>query len=93
MAGVSKATVQCLWAANDIKPTRREPSNCPRTSILRRFRVGAQILIPGMPLLIELTALFDALIVVSCFGVLVRYLQDRCGRDHYSRGEQAGGIA
>jgi hydrogenase-4 component E len=43
------------------------------------IRVGAQILIPGMPLLIELMALFDVLIVVACFGVLVRYLQTHVG--------------
>ncbi len=43
------------------------------------IRVGAQILIPGMPLLIELMTLFDVLIVVACFGVLVRYLQTHLG--------------
>jgi len=36
--------------------------------------LGAQILVPGMPLLIEIVILFDLLIVVACFGVLVRYL-------------------
>jgi hydrogenase-4 component E len=36
--------------------------------------LGAQILVPGMPLLIELVILFDLLIVVVCFGVLVQYL-------------------
>ena len=36
--------------------------------------LGAQILVPGMPLLIELVILFDLLIVVACFGVLVQYL-------------------
>jgi hydrogenase-4 component E len=36
--------------------------------------LGSQILVPGMPLLIELVILFDLLIVVACFGVLVRYL-------------------
>ena len=41
--------------------------------------VGAQILIPGMPLLIELMILFDVLIAVACFGVLVRYLQTHLG--------------
>ncbi len=43
------------------------------------IRVGAQILIPGMPLLIELMTLADVLIVVACFGVLVRYLQTHLG--------------
>lgn len=41
--------------------------------------LGSQILVPGMPLLIELVILFDLLIVVACFGVLVRYLQARVG--------------
>ncbi len=41
--------------------------------------LGAQILVPGMPLLIELVILFDLLIVVACFGVLVRYLITRVG--------------
>ena len=36
--------------------------------------LGAQILIPGMPLLIEIVILFDLLIIVACFGVLVQYL-------------------
>jgi hydrogenase-4 component E len=36
--------------------------------------LGTQILVPGMPLLIEMVILFDLLIVVACFGVLVRYL-------------------
>jgi hydrogenase-4 component E len=36
--------------------------------------LGSQILVPGMPLLIELVILFDLLIVVACFGVLVGYL-------------------
>lgn len=36
--------------------------------------LGAQILVPGMPLLIEIVILFDLLVVVACFGVLVRYL-------------------
>jgi hydrogenase-4 component E len=38
------------------------------------FFLGSQILVPGMPLLIELVILFDLLVVVACFGVLVRYL-------------------
>ena len=37
--------------------------------------LGSQILVPGMPLLIELVILFDLLVVVACFGVLVRYLR------------------
>jgi hydrogenase-4 component E len=41
--------------------------------------LGAQILVPGMPLLIELVILFDLLIVVACFGVLVRYLVAQVG--------------
>ncbi|HUC61768.1 MAG TPA: hydrogenase [Alphaproteobacteria bacterium] len=41
--------------------------------------LGSQILVPGMPLLIELVVLFDLLIVVACFGVLVRYLQAHVG--------------
>jgi hydrogenase-4 component E len=36
--------------------------------------LGSQILVPGMPLLIEMVILFDLLIVVACFGVLVGYL-------------------
>jgi hydrogenase-4 component E len=36
--------------------------------------LGSQILVPGMPLLIELVILFDLLVVVACFGVLIRYL-------------------
>jgi hydrogenase-4 component E len=36
--------------------------------------LGTQILVPGMPLLIETVILFDLLIIVACFGVLVRYL-------------------
>lgn len=41
--------------------------------------LGSQVLVPGMPLLIEVVILFDLLIVVACFGVLVRYLQTRVG--------------
>jgi hydrogenase-4 component E len=41
--------------------------------------LGAQILVPGMPMLIELVILFDLLIVVACFGVLVRYLLAQVG--------------
>lgn len=36
--------------------------------------LGSQILVPGMPMLIEIVILFDLLVVVACFGVLVRYL-------------------
>jgi len=41
--------------------------------------LGSQILIPGMPLLIELVILFDLLVAVVCFGVLVRYLLAHAG--------------
>jgi hydrogenase-4 component E len=41
--------------------------------------LGSQILVPGMPLLIELVILFDLLVVVACFGVLVRYLVTHAG--------------
>ena len=41
--------------------------------------LGAQVLVPGMPLLIETVILFDLLIVVVCFGVLVRYLASHVG--------------
>lgn len=41
--------------------------------------LGSQILVPGMPLLIELVILFDLLIVVTCFGVLVSYLLTEVG--------------
>jgi hydrogenase-4 component E len=41
--------------------------------------LGSQILVPGMPLLIEMVILFDLLIVVACFGVLIRYLIARVG--------------
>ncbi|MGH8139508.1 MAG: hydrogenase [Steroidobacteraceae bacterium] len=41
--------------------------------------LGSQILVPGMPLLIELVILFDLLVVVACFGVLVRYLLVHAG--------------
>ncbi|MDA8349226.1 MAG: hydrogenase, partial [Pseudomonadota bacterium] len=41
--------------------------------------LGSQILVPGMPLLIELVILFDLLVVVACFGVLVRYLTLHAG--------------
>src|SRR5271155_171891 len=41
--------------------------------------LGSQILVPGMPLLIEIVILFDLLVVVACFGVLVRYLLTHVG--------------
>ena len=41
--------------------------------------LGTQILVPGMPLLIELVILFDLLIIVACFGVLVGYLLTHAG--------------
>jgi hydrogenase-4 component E len=41
--------------------------------------LGAQILVPGMPLLIEIVILFDLLIVVACFGLLVQYLMTLVG--------------
>jgi hydrogenase-4 component E len=41
--------------------------------------LGSQILVPGMPLLIELVILFDLLVVVACFGVLIRYLLAHAG--------------
>jgi len=41
--------------------------------------LGSQLLVPGMPLLIEMVILFDLLVVVACFGVLVRYLVTRVG--------------
>jgi hydrogenase-4 component E len=41
--------------------------------------LGSQILVPGMPLLFELVILFDLLVVVACFGVLVGYLMTHVG--------------
>jgi hydrogenase-4 component E len=41
--------------------------------------LGSQILVPGMPMLLELVILFDLLVVVACFGVLVRYLVVHAG--------------
>jgi hydrogenase-4 component E len=43
------------------------------------IRLGAQILVPGMPLLLELVILFDLLVVVACYGVLVSYLRAHAG--------------
>ncbi len=41
--------------------------------------LGSQILVPGMPLLFELVVLFDLLVLIACFGVLVAYLQTHAG--------------
>lgn len=41
--------------------------------------LGSQILVPGMPLLFELVILFDLLVIVVCFGVLVSYLMSHVG--------------
>lgn len=41
--------------------------------------LGSQILVPGMPLLLEIVILFDLLIIVACFGLLVQYLLARVG--------------
>lgn len=41
--------------------------------------LGSQILVPGMPMLLEMVILFDLLVVVACFGVLVRYLVRHVG--------------
>lgn len=41
--------------------------------------LGAQVLVPGMPMLLEIVILFDLLIAVACFGVLVRYLATAVG--------------
>lgn len=41
--------------------------------------LGAQILVPGMPVLIEIVILFDLLIVVACFGFLIQYLLAHAG--------------
>ena len=46
--------------------------------------LGSQILVPGMPLLFELVILFDLLIVVACFGVLVELSADACRHDQQS---------
>ena len=52
--------------------------------------LGTQILVPGMPLLIEIVILFDLLIIVACFGVLVGYLTDSCRRDEQLEIEEVG---
>ena len=41
--------------------------------------LGSQVLVPGMPVLIEIVILFDLLIVVACFGVLIQYLLAHAG--------------
>lgn len=41
--------------------------------------LGSQILVPGMPMLIEIVILFDLLIIVACFGMLIRYLLVHAG--------------
>ena len=41
--------------------------------------LGSQILVPGMPLMIELVLLFDLLVAVTCFAVLVRYVLTSVG--------------
>ena len=41
--------------------------------------LGSQLLIPGMPLLIEMVVLFDLLVIVVSFGVLVRLLVAHVG--------------
>ena len=41
--------------------------------------LGSQILVPGMPLLLEMVILFDLLIIVSTFGMLIRYLHKEVG--------------
>jgi hydrogenase-4 component E len=41
--------------------------------------LGAQVLVPGMPMLIEIVILFDLMVAVACFGVLVRYLSATVG--------------
>ncbi len=41
--------------------------------------LGSQILVPGMPLLLEMVILFDLLIIVSTFGMLIRFLHKEVG--------------
>ena len=41
--------------------------------------LGSQILVPGMPLLIDMVVLFDLLVLIACFGVLVAHLQAHAG--------------
>ena len=54
--------------------------------------LGAQILVPGMPLLIEIVILFDLLIVVACFGLLVQYLMTHVGTHQQPATPAAGGL-
>ena len=54
--------------------------------------LGAQILVPGMPLLIEIVILFDLLVVVACFGVLVRYLLTHVGTTSSLAAQATGGL-
>ena len=53
--------------------------------------LGTQILVPGMPLLIEIVILFDLLIVVACFGVLVGYLLTHVGATSSLELRKSGG--
>ncbi len=41
--------------------------------------LGSQIIVPGMPELLELVIIFDLLIIVLAFGMLVRLLQSHAG--------------
>ncbi|EQD71035.1 hydrogenase 4 membrane component (E), partial [mine drainage metagenome] len=41
--------------------------------------LGSQILMPGMPVLLELVILFDLIIIVVTFGILVRFLKTEIG--------------
>lgn len=56
--------------------TRREAASHVMGLLLLENGIflGAQILVPGMPMLIEIVILFDLLIVVVCFGLLMKYL-------------------
>ena len=52
--------------------------------------LGSQILVPGMPMLLEMVILFDLLVVVACFGVMVRYLVRHVGSTDTHATTQAG---
>ena len=54
--------------------------------------LGRPILVPGMPLLIEIVILFDLLVIVACFGVLVRYLLSHVGDYEFPQAQAIGGI-
>ncbi|HQU17245.1 MAG TPA: hydrogenase [Gammaproteobacteria bacterium] len=41
--------------------------------------LGSQILVPGMPMILELVILFDLLVAVTCFGLLINYLIAHAG--------------